>query len=191
MSKGRWLKDPRALQQADKLYSFIGQYVIGFQWLESKIDEMFHLSDGNLNYQERLAWLVRQRVSDKSKQLRTLVLRDSPFRTSEIGGWNNKFELVMDRVDLECVRRNSILHSHYLFDFLVIGAPIVQTHFEKKKKDQDGFALNQTLLTEKRQIEILEELGILSVDFGFCCTQLRFSCNLESVPAAAGIGEEI
>ena len=40
MSKGRWLKDPRALQQADKLYSFIGQYVIGFQWLESKIDEI-------------------------------------------------------------------------------------------------------------------------------------------------------
>jgi hypothetical protein len=83
----------------------------------------------------------------------------------------------MDRVDSECVRRNALLHSSYLFDFLVIGQPIVQTHLEKKQMDETGFNLNQNDLTEERQEEILMELGKLSVDFGFCCTQLRFSYN--------------
>jgi hypothetical protein len=59
MTKGRWLNDESALAQADKLYLFIGKYVISFQWLESKIDEMFHLSDGHLDYEKRLSWLSR------------------------------------------------------------------------------------------------------------------------------------
>jgi hypothetical protein len=175
MTKGRWLKDENALVQADRLYLFIGKYVIGFQWLESKIDEIFHLSDGHTDYEKRLAWLARQRISDKSKKLRSLVLSNCPFQTASIEGWNERFESVMDRIDSECIRRNALLHSSYLFDFLVIGQPIIQTHLEKKRMDETGFNLNQDCLTEEKQEEILIELANLSVDFGFCCTQLRFS----------------
>ena len=81
----------------------------------------------------------------------------------------------MDRIDCECVRRNSILHSNYLFDFLVIGQPIIKTHIEKKPVTETGFHLEQSELSEGKQDEILMELARLSMDFGLCCTQLRFS----------------
>lgn len=47
MTRNRWEDDPAAIAEAERFYSFVGQYVISFQWLEGQIDQMFLLARGH------------------------------------------------------------------------------------------------------------------------------------------------
>ena len=41
MTRNRWEDDPAAIAEAERFYSFVGQYVISFQWLEMIYLEIF------------------------------------------------------------------------------------------------------------------------------------------------------
>lgn len=44
MTRDRWLENPEAVAEAERTYAFVGKYVMTFQWLEGKIDEVFFTS---------------------------------------------------------------------------------------------------------------------------------------------------
>lgn len=92
MTRNRWADDPDALAEAELFYSFVGKYVISFQWLEGQIDQMFLLARGHDAWHETHRWLAGMRNTDKVTAFRELVLADEPFARVPIDGWYDRFQ---------------------------------------------------------------------------------------------------
>ena len=170
MTRNRWEDDPAAIAEAERFYSFVGQYVISFQWLDGQIDQMFLLARGHDEWNETHHWLAGLRNVDKINAFRDLVQADEPFDRIQIDGWYEHFEQVVDRLHTERKRRNGILHSQFLFDFLAIGQPIMRSDVHRRGHDVD---FTQEDLSQARCDEIMGELAKLAVDLNFVCVQLR------------------
>ena len=72
MTTSRWEDNPAAIAEAERFYSFVGQYVISFQWLEGQIDQMFLLARGHDEWNETHHWLAGLRNVDKVNAFRVL-----------------------------------------------------------------------------------------------------------------------
>ena len=72
MTRDRWQKDPTAVREAERFFKFVCQYVISFQWLEGKIDDIFLLARGHNNRKQTFAWLAQQTNEKKSTPFATL-----------------------------------------------------------------------------------------------------------------------
>lgn len=77
---------------------------------------------------------------------------------------------MVDRLHTERKRRNGILHSQFLFDFLAIGQPIMRSDVYRRGHDVD---FTQEDLSQARCDEIMGELAELAFDLNFVCVQLR------------------
>lgn len=170
MTRDRWIDDPKALEEAEKVYAFIGMYVICFQWFEDKFDEIFTLGKGIKNSKETQSWLVKKTFSDKLKTFRKFARDESIFHPSPQKGWYENFDLIMDEIDAERERRNSLVHSSFLFDFLAIDQPVIST--EKKKVNGEAQFVQNELSSENRD-RVLKEIADLSFRFSMACVQLR------------------
>ena len=152
-----------------RFYRFVGAYVISFQWLEGKIDEMFLLARGQDVRAETFSWLAQKTNAQKIDAFYELVVACSPFRHVPIDGWYDHLRAVVERLHQERRRRNGILHAQFLFDFLAIGAPVMRTHVQR----QAGNAVfDQEDLSPKRCDDILGELALLAFDLNMICVQL-------------------
>lgn len=169
MTKGRWLEDPKAVREAERLYGFVGRYVIAFQWLEAKVEEMILLARGHDNRTNTLEWLARRTNYDKVEELVAIVTGEDMFREIKVEGWQERFQDVMARLHAERRRRNSLLHAQYLFDFLAIGAPVLRTDIERT---DTGVQFKQEELSPERCDEILGEVAALSLHLNMVCVQL-------------------
>lgn len=169
MTKGRWHDDPDAVREAERLYQFIGQYVIAFQWLEGKVEEMLLLARGQANREETFAWLARKTNNSKIEEFQKCVSGGEAFREISIDGWAERFGEVIARLHDERRRRNGLLHAQYLFDFLAIGAPVLRTDFER---DAEGVQFTQEGLSATNCDAILQEVAQLSLGLNMICVQL-------------------
>jgi hypothetical protein len=172
MTRGRWLDDPNAVAEAERLYAFIGRYVISFQWLEGRIDEMLLLAQSHQNRADTFAWLARKDNKTKIDAFKELVKRDGPFREITVAGWAERFDEVITRLHAERQRRNGLLHAQYLFDFLAIGAPVLRTHVQRLEGELN---FDQQELSPGRCDEIMREVVQLSFDLNIICVQLYHS----------------
>lgn len=170
MTKNRWEDDPVAIDEANRVYSFLGRYVISFQWLEGQIDQILLLARGHQNWEETHKWLSKLKNFEKINAFRDLVQDDVSFCRVQIDGWYEHFKQVADRLDRERIRRNSILHAQFLFDFLVIGCPAMQVNVRRQGNNVE---FTQENLSPARCEEILNELAKLAIDLNFICVQLR------------------
>lgn len=169
MTRDRWFSDPKAIASAERLYSFIGKYVISIQWLETKIDEVLKLARGYENSSETLNWLTGKRFHEKIDEFRKLVTDDGPFLPIWPDGWLEKFESVVQRLHAERTRRNGLLHSSFLFETLSIDNAVLRTHVVRR--DGEPY-FDQEWLSSSRCEEILDEVASLSIDFGHIYLQL-------------------
>lgn len=169
MTKGRWQEDPAAVREAERFFMFVGLYVISFQWLEGKIDEIFLLARGHENYQQTHTWLAQQTNEKKVDALRCLIFAGEPFAPVMIDGWESHVDTVISRLHAERRRRNGILHAQFLFDFLTIGAPVLRTHV---RKIGGSAVFDSEDLSASRCDQIISELGQLSFDLNRIHIQL-------------------
>lgn len=169
MTNGHWLEDPKAVREAERLYEFVGRYVITFQWLEGKVEEMILLARGHENREETFEWLARRTNYDKVKELVAIVAGEETFREIDVAGWQERFDDVIARLHAERRRRNGLLHAQYLFDFLTTGAPVMRTDIDRT---DTGVQFKQDELSPERCNEILEEVAVLSLDLNMVCVQL-------------------
>ncbi|RMB01977.1 hypothetical protein [Eilatimonas milleporae] len=170
MTRNRWEEDPATIAEAERFYSFVGQYVISFQWLEGQIDQILLLARGHDHWDETHQWLSGLRNVDKIHAFRDVVDADEPFDRVPIEGWYDRFDQAIDRLHTERQRRNGILHAQFLFDFLAIGQPVMRLDVRRRGGDVE---YTQEDLSQARCDEIMNELAQLGVDLNFICVQLR------------------
>ncbi|WP_163880642.1 hypothetical protein [Rhizobium laguerreae] len=147
----------------NELLAMVGHYVIVFQWIESKVEECLLLWWGHENWarsKERLSNMTNNQKIDAL----WIEFRENPAneRGRSHPDWVAQFEKLVERLHLERRRRNTLLHSHYLFDFMKIGLPIVQV--DPKAGNLD--------MGKEAQDDIRRELGQLGLDISFAYTQV-------------------
>ena len=169
MTKGRWEDEPAAIAEAERFYRFIGEYVISFQWFEAKIEEMIVLARGVEAQDETRAWLAKTTLADKIDAFHQVADDRSLFDTSKVEGWSERLRLAVENIHGERKRRNGLLHSQFLFDFLAIGAPVMRTNARRR----DGVVVfEQEDLSNERCDEIMHEMAALAMELNMLSVQL-------------------
>lgn len=170
MTRNLWLEDTKAVAEAERFFAFIGRYVIAFQWLEGKVDEIFLLAGGQQARSETLLWLSKQPNNAKIEAFYSLISDEGSFGVVKIAGWSELIDAVVTQLHEERRRRNGLLHSQYVFDFLAIGAPVLRTDAHRFDGD---FQIDHEELSAERCDLILDEVALLSYDLGHICSQLH------------------
>ncbi|MBY3312218.1 hypothetical protein [Rhizobium laguerreae] len=149
-------------QAMNEFLAMVGHYVIVFQWIESKVEECLLLWWGHENWAQskvRLASMTNKKKVDALWK----EFRENPAnRGRSRPDWVAQFEKLIERLHLERRRRNRLLHSHYLFDFLKVGEPVLQVDAKEGNR----------FVGREAQEEIRRELGALALDLGFAHTQV-------------------
>ncbi len=147
------------------LFANIGKYLIIFQWMESEVDQILLLAWGFDNWAAGQAKLAKMTNCAKVEAMNPAVC-ESPnlARAQTRPDWWARFEAVIGRLHTERTRRNDIVHSQYLFDFVKAGfAPI-----RSKRIKVDGkTTLDQDELSKEFQEKLLEEISELAMDLSF------------------------
>lgn len=148
---------------SERLLATIGRYVLGFQALENIIEQSLDLLwglDKHYENSRRLAVMTNQQKVDAWLN----EFRKNPLnaRGRSRSDWVERFEQLVVRLHLERQRRNSILHSQYLYDFIKIGYPVLQ--IDRRGRNIDW--------NDKRQEELLGQLATLLVDAGHARIQI-------------------
>ena len=147
----------------ERLLATIGRYALAFQSLESIVEECLHLLWGHDHFEEnhvRLARMTNQQKVDALLQ----EFRENPMnaRGRSRPEWVARFEGLIARLHAERQKRNSILHSQYLYDFVRIGHPVMQ--IDRRGANTDW--------TDERQDDLLRTLAVLVFDTGQARIQL-------------------
>lgn len=154
----------------EALFATIGRYLIIFQWIESKLDQILLLGWGYENWAPGQAQLAKMKNFEKIDAVRKLVLTSPDFaRVHTRPDWCANFELLINRLHDERARRNSLVHSQYLFDFVEIGLAPLRSH----RQAVDGQVMfDRQHLTKADQTKLLIDLGQLAMNVNFLHVQL-------------------
>jgi hypothetical protein len=164
-SSQRWTE-----ADTERFYTFLGRYIAFFRWIESKFDEMILLGAGHENWASMQLKLADMGYSKKIDECQRMVLAPYPFaKAKQDIEWIADFERVIDRSRKEGRRRNSIVHSHYLLDFVEAGmAPL---KVDRRKKAGDVRFENE-YFDHSLMDKIGSELAQLAFDLNFVHVQL-------------------
>jgi hypothetical protein len=163
--------DAKEKAEVERLFQFIGAYVVVFQDIESKLDQIIQLAIG----------LDRQHVGHGVIALlsnsQKIDLVQSIVHSSDIADesppqeeWIDSFDEVMQRARAEATRRNKIVHSVYLFDFMKIGYPPLRS---KRARKKNGPSFDQEHVDAAYLNKATTEVAALSFDVGMVLVQLR------------------
>jgi hypothetical protein len=155
---------------SEELFGTVGRYVILFQWLEGVVDQCLLLLWGHENLtagQLRLAGMTNQQKVDALR--REFHENPANARGRTRPDWIAWFETLIERLHQERRRRNSLLHSQYLFDLVEIGLPILQS--DHRKQDGKGI-FEQKYLTPEVQRVLQDDLAHLAFETGLAHRQL-------------------
>lgn len=169
MTRNIWESDPNAIEESELFYSFVGKYVISFQWMESKIEQIILLAHGHEKWDETQENLSRLKNEEKINLFSDLVLNSDAFDRVSIEGWYDQFEKLINRLHDERRRRNDLLHAQYIFEFLALGEPILKANRYRKG---GNFTRTQEPLSPDRRDEIMTEMANIAFDLSSVCLQL-------------------
>jgi len=154
----------------EALFATVGRYLIFFQWVEGKLDQILLLAWGHENWVASQTKLAKMQNFDKVNAVRDAVLTSPDFaRVHTRPDWCASFDLLIERLHKERARRNALVHSQYLFEFVEVGFAPLRSHREKV----DGRAIfDQQELTKTAQEKLLGDLVQLAMDVNFTHVQL-------------------
>jgi hypothetical protein len=168
MRKGgsnRWTDD-----ETDRFFRFLGQYVAIFQWIEAQLDQIILLAHGHENWSNTHAKLANLRNAQKIADVKKVVTGLGPFeRSKEHTDWCAHFANLIVRLRQEGRRRNDIVHSQYLFDFVEAGMPPLRS---VRRKENGKVVFEQEFFDLKRMDIILEGLATLAFEVSQARIQL-------------------
>jgi hypothetical protein len=154
----------------EAMFAEIGRYVVFFQWIEGKLDQILLLGWGHENWTASQAKLSRMSNSAKIEEVQSLVLNSPDFaRVHSRPDWCMHFNRVVKRLHDERHRRNRLVHSQYLFEFTEIGLPPMRSHRDKAAGEE---LFNREDFTKEAQEAMLGELLTLALDVNFVHVQL-------------------
>src|SRR5580704_5957125 len=162
----RWTDD-----DTNALFATLGRYWIVFQWIEGQLDQILQLGWGFDNWQETHRKLSRMNNEGKIKAVSKMILTSPDFaRVHTRPEWVTHFKAFIDALHNERKRRNTIIHSQFLFDWADrgLGPPLMS----KRSKHADDGGFEQQFLTREFQRTLLAALGKLALDMSFMRTQI-------------------
>lgn len=149
-------------KEANELFLFLGKYIAFFQWMESKLDQILLLARGEENWTETQYELANMRNSDKISAVEAAVLAPKPFTLKDRRPeWVSYFSELLERIRAEGRRRNSIVHSQYLMDFLEYGMLALKS--DRRRINGKIEFQHERLDKERREI-IMDELSKLAFE---------------------------
>ena len=184
--------DQESAAEIARLFQFVGRYVVLFQDIEGKLDQIILLAIGHKRWHVGQGVLLFLSNAQKIDLIHTIVksseiANGDPFRVD----WLASFEEVIRRLKTEAARRNRIVHSLYIFDFMKIEAPQIRSKRKLKKGDVD---FEQEDIDEKFIAMSISEVAELSFDIGMALTQLihwsELLGKMGSSPDCEGFGGE-
>lgn len=162
--------DRRAEEEGDRLYLFLGRYIATFQWIEAQIDQILLLANGHENWERTQTELAGMRNVDKIDAVERVVMAPRPFsRKAGRPGWTKDFAALLERLREEGRRRNGIVHSHYLFEFVEAGMPPLRSYRRKKNGTVE---FEREDLDLRRTEAIFKDLAVLAFDVSQARIQL-------------------
>ena len=157
-------------EDTEAMFATIGRYLIIFQWAESKLDQILLLGWGHENLSASQTKLAKMTNAEKIRAVKHIVLESEDFsRVHTRPEWCADFQLLVGRLQDEGDRRNSVVHSQYLFEFTEIGQPPLQSR--RKKVDGKAVFVQKHLGTEAQE-KMLKQITQLSLDVSFLHLQL-------------------
>jgi hypothetical protein len=163
--------NPKEKAEIERLFHFIGAYVVFFQDVEAKLDEIIQLAVGL----DR--WHVSHSVTALLSNSQKIDLVQSVVHRSEVADdserqqkWVKAFDEVIQRLRTEAARRNRIVHSLYIFDFMKVGAPPLRS---KRKRKVDAVSFDQEYVDASFISKATSDVAELSFDIGMVVVQLR------------------
>jgi hypothetical protein len=154
----------------DAMFANIGRYLIIFQWVEGVLDQILLLGWGQENWEAGQAKLAKMKNYEKVNAVDELVLNSVDFsRVHTRPQWCSNFKLLIARLHGERERRNSLVHSQYLFEFADLGLSPLRS---SRRKVDGSVQFDQEYLTKVIQEKLLSNLTLLAMDIGFTHTQL-------------------
>lgn len=165
LSDKKWTDD-----DTEALFAAIGRYLVTFQWIEGKLDQILLLGWGHDHWAASQAKLATMKNDEKIGAVRKLVFESPAFaRSQEDRDWCDKFERLLGRLHEERVRRNSLAHSQFLFEFVEVGLPPMRSN---RKKSSGEPIFDREDLTKEAQSTLLAGVGQLALDVGWAHVQL-------------------
>jgi hypothetical protein len=163
-------EDPKSAAETKRFFQFIGAYVILFQEIEAKLDQIITMGVGRekshvgeyvvsiLSHSQKIDFV--QAVVKSSA-----IANGEPFHTE----WLTSFDELIRRLRSEATRRNSIVHSVYILDFMEIGGAPLRSKRRRKKGSLD---FDQEGIDAEFITRAISELTELSFDVGMAFIQL-------------------
>ena len=156
---------------ADDFFNFVGRYVLAFQSIETTIDNIILLGKGIENWEQSQRYLAQNNfVKRKVRRAFTMLTNEEPFNSRSDDEWRLYLEDCNDRMLAECDNRARLLHSHFIWDFVEHGGPVIRSY---REKTENGATFEQEELTKDVQRASLEKIAHLAVDYGQILTQCR------------------
>jgi hypothetical protein len=166
-------QEAKAKTETERLFQFIGAYIVVFQDIEAKLDQIIQLAIGL----ER--WHVSHGVIAHLSNSQKIDLVHSIVHASAIASgntferdWISSFDEIIYRLKGEAARHNKIVHSLYIFDFMEVGGPPLRSK-SKRKRGKGEINLDQEWVDAAYISQATSEVFELSFDFGMALTQLR------------------
>jgi hypothetical protein len=164
--------DSKYQAEIKRLFCFIGSYVVAFQDIESKLDQIIQLAIGLDRWHVSHNIITLLSHSQKIDLVRALVHSSQiADGTEHKQRWIESFDEVIQRLRAEATRRNTIVHSLYIFDFMKIGAPPLRS---KRKRKFDAIAFDQEHIDADSISQATSDVTKLSFDIGMALVQLRY-----------------
>ncbi len=166
-------------EEYEKLFASIGKYIVFFQSIEAKVDQLLLLAWGHENWQASQRRLAGMSNDDKIQTLVSEVLVSVDFkRVHSRPDWVSHFKAVVERLNSERKFRNSLVHSQILFEFAEksLGPPLLSY----RGKDGQNAKFHQNWLTTEFQKEMVGRVAILSFDINFVYVQLLHDFQAEA-----------
>lgn len=154
----------------EKLSLFIGRYILTFQYVESKIDQMLLLATDLNRWHVGQTLLARMGYRQKVDALSAIVHSSKIARgTEHQRAWTESFDRLVKRLQDEGTRRNDIVHSLHMFEFVKIGAPVLRS---RRSSNSKGFTVRNVEVDETEFDKIMAQIAMLFIDANFAHVQL-------------------
>ncbi|MGY2932801.1 hypothetical protein [Bradyrhizobium sp. CW1] len=154
-----------------RLFQFIGMYVVVFQDVESKLDQIIQLAIG-LDRRHVSHGIIALLSNSQKIDLVQSIVHSSAIADGSPAqeAWVTSFDEVMQRLRAEATRRNKIVHSLYIFDFMKIGHSPVRSKWTRRKT---GASFDQEHVDAAYIDRATSDVAGLSFDVGMVLVQLR------------------
>jgi hypothetical protein len=114
--------------------------------------------------------VARLSVSDKIDLLSSILFSSRLASGSDMQQkWLASFQEIVAELKSENARRNKLVHSLYLFDFIEIGHPVMRS---KRTRRSGSKELDQEYIDENYAAEAAEKVAELCFDVGMVRRQL-------------------